>query len=73
MSQSRKTKVTVRIYHQFALTREQAKPWQMTLEEAKKYLSGKPLRRGPERQRGNDVGQTNPRSDSERQSDSGTP
>jgi hypothetical protein len=54
MSESGKSKGTVHVYYQFAPKGWQTSPGEITLEEVRKYLSDKPLRRGPERQRGKD-------------------
>ena len=73
MSDSRKPTVTVRIYYQFPRKGWETAPNQVTLEQVKKYLSGKPLRFGPERNGGDDVAgeseKTDPRADRGKASD----
>jgi hypothetical protein len=76
MSQSGKSKGTVRVYYQFPPKGLETSPHQLTLEDVKKYFSDKPLRRGPERQAREDRGKgpekADPRPDSAKPSDSGT-
>jgi len=45
MSQPHKPKRRVIVHYVFPLHRSEAKPGQLTLDEVKKYLSSKPLRR----------------------------
>lgn len=74
MSQSGKSKGIVRIYYQFPPKGSETSPNQVTLEQVKKYLSSKPLRRGPKRRRRNnaagDADQTDPRPDDDQPRDS---
>jgi hypothetical protein len=55
VSQGHKPKVTVRIYYQLPPRGWETSPNQVTLDQVRKYLSGKPLRRGPERPVKNDT------------------
>lgn len=74
MSASRKPKVTVRIDYIFPPRGFETYPGQVTLDEVEKYLSGKPLRLGPDRWTGTDVGgseKTSPRPDADKPSDPG--
>ena len=77
MSESRKSSVTVRVYYAFPPKGKETSPNQLTWEEAQKYLSGKPLRLGPDRWSGTDAGggpeKTDPRPDADKPSAPETP
>lgn len=77
MSESGKSIGRVLVYYQFAPKGWQTAPGQITLEEARKYLSSKPLRRGPERRPRKDgaenKGLTDSGPDDEQPRDSGAP
>jgi hypothetical protein len=49
MSEKKKPKVTIKVYEAWPSDPKKAGLFQMTLEQAKKYASSKPLRRPPPR------------------------
>lgn len=77
MSESHKSKGSVRVYYQFPPKGMETSPNQITLEQVRKYFSGKPLRRGPDSHgrtdAGNDNEKTDPRPDGDKPSDPGAP
>lgn len=73
MSNTGKAKVTVKIYYVFPPKGFETSPSQITRGQIQKYLSGKPLRLGPDRWAGDEPGGTgqksNPRSQGEKRTD----
>lgn len=63
MSDRRKAKVTVHVHYVFPPKGFETSPHQVTLEDVKKYLSGKPLRLGPNRWAGGESGKESAKSD----------
>ena len=66
MSENKKPKVIVKIYYTFPVNRSDAAPGRFTLDQIKKYLSSKPLRRPPPRKspegdNGSDNGDPSPK------------
>jgi hypothetical protein len=61
MGEKKKSKVVVKVYYTFPVNRSDAAPGRLTLDQAKKYASPKPLRRpeprkAPESDTGSDGG-----------------
>lgn len=78
MSESPKPKVTVSVYRLFPPKGKETARNEVTLEQVQKYLSGKPLRFGPQRQTSttdptNAADRTDPRFKSDQPADPGTP
>lgn len=63
MSQSKNPTGTIRVHYVFPPKGEEMSPFQVTLEQIKKYASNKPLRRGPEHPSRQDVGGDDDRTD----------
>lgn len=55
MIEPRKPKGRIRVHYVYPPKGQETSPFQITLEQVKKYASDKPLRRGPERENGTDA------------------
>lgn len=77
MSDSHKAKVTVRVHYVFPPKGFETSPNQVTLDDVRKYLSGKPLRLGPNRWAGSEPDsresdQSAPRAPGDKPTDAGS-
>lgn len=77
MDRAKKPAGIVRVHYVFPPKGKETSPFQVTLEQVKKYASSRPLRRGPERREGtgvNDGGEkTDPRPEADKPNDAGMP
>lgn len=77
MGEHRKSSVTIRIYYAFPPKGKETSPGELTWEDVQKYLSGKPLRLGPDRwtepEEGQEPGRSDANSDADKPTDPGAP